>query len=532
MSTQSYVVPNRNIENGDYIEEEVVKFQISVSDDGQINYPTNINNWQDMKSFWENDIESQDPSWYLNSLDLASQLSLPYMSVGLNNFALRHAKRSFGVSRFFDYNLSSPASRELDSNITNKKNLNMMYTNHNNIKIEDFININNIQLDDLDDKMKDVIKYLLEYKIFYPSSIGFIGINNSLNLIDLNLTALKGFNNAIPIGYIKNKNSTQENRIYLEKNEYIKYKDIFNKIYSEIYDYKQYDKVSEDRLKWSVSWCATNKNISHYYELIWQKMLDYKNKLDIKTIDDLNSRFIQYKYYAFLQASYEQQNCIYDLTNLSEMELEAKSQIEKEVKLSESEPNLYPYLCKFLNIENVENTWLMQPAPSDSPNTSFLPELTRVIDFNLLYYTAEKFKSNLEKKWKKNEITEEKYNDYLINSSYSKIMKTINIFNFTVSPYEKYLFSSLNNSNRTTQYNGAVYVVNDTWFPNLNYPILKHLFPQFANNTSLPIGQNIQYFFYETKQKISFNYFAIKWFILSFVLFFISAIAYKKYDIK
>jgi hypothetical protein len=44
MSAQSYVVPNRNIENGDYIEEEVVKFQISLSDDGQINYPTNINN--------------------------------------------------------------------------------------------------------------------------------------------------------------------------------------------------------------------------------------------------------------------------------------------------------------------------------------------------------------------------------------------------------------------------------------------------------------------------------------------------------
>jgi hypothetical protein len=171
------------------------------------------------------------------------------MSVGLNNFAQRHAKRSFGVSRFFDYDLSSPASSELvDSNIRNKKNLNMMYTNYATIKIEDFININNIQLDDLDDITKDTIKYLLEYKIFYPSSIGFIGINNSLNLIDLNLTALKGFNNEVPIGYIKNKNSIQENRIYLEKNEYIKYKNIFNKIYSEIYDYKQYDKVSEDQL--------------------------------------------------------------------------------------------------------------------------------------------------------------------------------------------------------------------------------------------------------------------------------------------
>jgi hypothetical protein len=187
-------------------------------------------------------------------------------------------------------------------------------------------------------------------------------------------------------------------------------------------------------------------------------MLDHKNELDIKTIDDLNSRFIQYKYYAFLQASYEQQNCINYLTNLSEMELEAKLQIEKEANLS----NLYPYLCKFLNIESVKDTWLMQPAQSESTNTGFLSELTRAIDFNLLYYTAEKFKSILLNKLEKNEITEEQYNDYLINSSYSKIMKTINIFNFTVSPYEKYLFSSLNKPDRTTQYNGAVYVVNDT----------------------------------------------------------------------
>lgn len=498
MSAPSYVVTNRDLQTGQYTEDEVVKFQISVSDDGQINYPTNIDNWQDMKFFWEDNIKSKDQSKHLNFFDLGSQLSLSYMSTGLNNFSQRNAKRSFAVSRFYDYNLSSPASAELiDPNIKNKKNLNMMYTNFNNIQFNS------------------------NFNFVYPTSFGFLGINSAFNLN--NIGTLKGINDSIPIGYIKNKNSFENINIYFEPKQYMKYKNIFKEIYLDVYDEKHYQgekRVSTNPLDWSILFCLSNENIGYYYELIWQKMHDHMIDLDIKTVDDLNSRFIQYKYFAFLMASQEQKDYINNMDNLTQEELEAKNQVEKE---------LQPFYQQLFGIETVENTWLMRSLSNNlSTNIPILSNATQAIDFTMICRTVDKYKTILQKK----QIDEQQYNDALVNSTYAKITKTMHIFNTTVIPYEKYLFSSLNNPNRTTQYNGAVYAVNDDWLPNLKYPVLKQLFPQYINDKSLPLGQNIQYFFYDIKQNINFNYFIMKWFILSFILFFISAIVYKKYDIK
>ena len=501
MSAPSFVVANRDIETGQYTEDEIVKFEISVSDDGQINYPTDINNWQDMKVFWEDNIKSKDQSKYLNIFDLGSQLSLSYMGVGLNNFSQRTAKRSFAVSRFYDYNLSCPASAELiDPNIKNKKNLNMMYTGFNNIQL----NLGNI----------------IDINFVYPTSFGFLGIDSAFNLN--NIWTLKGINDSIPIGYIKNKNSFENINIYFEPNEYMKYKNIFKEIYLDVYDEKHYrneKRVSTNPLDWSILFCMSNENIGYYYELVWQKMHDHMSVLDIKTVDDLNTRFIQYKYFAFLQASQEQNNYINNMDNLSHEELEAKTQVEKE---------LQPFY-QLLGIESVENTWLMRSLSNDSStNIPILPTSTQAIDFTMIYRTTDRYKTILSEK----QLDEEQYNKTLLNSTYCKITKTMNIFNTTVLPYEKYLFSSLNNPNRTTQYNGGVYAINDVWLPNVKYPALKQLFPQYINDMILPFGQNTQYFFYDVKQNIDFNWFIIKWFILSFILFFIGAIVYKKYDIK
>ena len=49
---------------------------------------------------------------------------------------------------------------------------------------------------------------------------------------------------------------------------------------------------------------------------------------------------------------------------------------------------------------------------------------------------------------------------------------------------------------------------------------------------NLPLGQNMQYFFYETKPTLNYWMFAIIWGTISIGLFSAGIVVYNKYDVK
>ncbi|MCQ2957177.1 MAG: hypothetical protein MJ233_05150 [Mycoplasmoidaceae bacterium] len=76
-----------------------------------------------MKDYWENQILPKDPTPILNVTDLASQLALTYLSYDTNRYADRQANRMFSFTRYYNYELTSPASPEITEEIDHKQSL-------------------------------------------------------------------------------------------------------------------------------------------------------------------------------------------------------------------------------------------------------------------------------------------------------------------------------------------------------------------------------------------------------------------------
>ncbi|MCQ3915404.1 MAG: hypothetical protein MJ195_01315 [Mycoplasmoidaceae bacterium] len=68
---------------------------------------------------------TKDVSPILNVTDLAGQLALTYLSYKTNEYAQRQANRMFALSRFYNYQLTAPASPEIvDPDLPDRPNFN------------------------------------------------------------------------------------------------------------------------------------------------------------------------------------------------------------------------------------------------------------------------------------------------------------------------------------------------------------------------------------------------------------------------
>ena len=93
---------------------------------------------------------------------------------------------------------------------------------------------------------------------------------------------------------------------------------------------------------------------------------------------------------------------------------------------------------------------------------------------------------------------------------------------------EKYLYTSLENSNRSSKYSSSQYFRTNGWVPNIN-GIGKSILGQDIN---FPIGQNLMLFYYKTTPTLQYWVFAVVWGALSLGMYGAGVGFYNKYDIK
>ena len=286
MSASSYILHQRNMETGDYKEGQVVKFEPSeVSEEKQ--HPCQATNWKEMKEFWENTILSKDVTPILNVTDLAGQLALTYLSYKTDEYAQRQANRMFALSRFYNYQLTNPASPEIiDPSVQNRPKFNWIYTGDYPIKVSDDP----------------------EVYIYIPASFGFEGIQ------PLTTTRLRGYTDKIPIGTVRSKEILSARDVYFEKEDWNKYSPLFDQMYIDVFDPSNYtDQGWADEADKLVLFSF---NLKEYYDLVWAilcgedadkdryiknpDICEYwkqynRTSFNIQNVDDLNDRFIQFK---------------------------------------------------------------------------------------------------------------------------------------------------------------------------------------------------------------------------------------------
>lgn len=498
MSASSYIFHQRNTETGTYDEDWVVKFQPSdVSDDSK--HPCEATNWKEMKQFWEKDILGNDVSPILNVTDLASQLALTYLSYKTNAYAQREAERTFAISRFYNYELTSPASPEInDSSVPQRRKFNWIYTDFYEIEISESP----------------------RFSLYLPKSFGFEGIQ------PLDVTRLKGYTDQIPIGTVKSKEILSSRDVYFEKEDWVKYKTLFDRMYDDVFNWENYSNVTslpDDEADKTIMFSKDVNAIKKYYEVVWAilcgsqqdkqdilseriyqnwKDCDSKQSFAIKNVDDLNDRFIQFKNYCYWKALNEQQKALNDLSSATQQEQSIYPDVQAILGL------ILPYLkCRWVN-----NSWMIE---SDGTDEGYLAPDTLAPSFDLVQTVHNQLKTN-----------DVNYPTYAQNLVYSKIKKTMSIFNNVCNPNETYLYVDISSPIRTTKYSGKTFMQKDNWYPYLN-GLLKDFI-----DVSLPLGQNLQYFFYKTKPTLDYWLFAVIWGTLSIGLFAGGVVIYNKYDIK
>ena len=283
------------------IEKEVVEFYPSSVATGK-QHPCQATNWHEMRDFWENDIKSVDPTPILNATDLASQISLTYMSYKTNEFSKTQAQRFFGISRFYDYQLTSPVSPELLEQIDNKETLNWGYVGVNELNFE--------------------LPVIGQIRMWLPSSFCFPAIPG------VNETKIKGYGKKIPIGDIRTREILSAEPVFFEQQDWKLYKAGFDAMYEDVFDtginreYYDLNQLTQDKSEILIAW-RKGTNYTKFYNLVWACLTghagdegympgclsaDYdKEYYHINTIHDLNDRFLQFKHYCFYKALNEQQ---------------------------------------------------------------------------------------------------------------------------------------------------------------------------------------------------------------------------------
>lgn len=507
MTAASYIIHQRDTNTGDYEEKEVVNFSPAEIEAGQ-EHPCHAKNWREMEEFWDTQIMAKDITPILNITDLAGQISLTYQSYSTNEFAHRQAQRMFAISRFYNYKLTSPASPELyrTDQIPRKENLLWLYTDYQEYPIE-----------------------LLGITIYLPSSIGFEGIE------PLSATRLRGFTDRIPIALIRSKELLSARDVFFEKEDWNRYKAGFDEMYEKIFDYHNYEIPNNyNYVDYPIVFCSTSKNLDKYYQLVWGSLTGHASEVfdssiktnldnfdfDVKTVNDLNDRFMQFKHYVYWLILNEQRDILLNGV-ADETPIADSGETERTIKHSVYEEAVESGLLTSLGIEYDEHddpqpsSWLMRYNPLSY--FSLLDPNTQAPAIDWIYHTYEEEKKVVEA----NIADPDDQVPFLSSCALAKFQKQCKIFNYVCDVNEKYLFTDLDNYKRTTKYSGHAFMASDNWYPGI--------VTQFS---PVPIGQNMQYFFYEAQPTVKYWIFAVIWGVISICLFTAGAIVYNKYDVK
>lgn len=502
MTAASYIIHQRDTNTGDYEEKEVVNFSPAEIEPGQ-EHPCQAKNWREMEEFWDTQIMAKDITPILNITDLAGQISLTYQSYSTNEFAHRQAQRMFAISRFYNYKLTSPASPELykTEEIPGKENLLWLYTDYQEYPIEEGVSF------------------------YLPSSIGFEGIE------PLSATRLRGFTDRIPIALIRSKELLSARDVFFEKEDWNRYKVGFDEMYRVIFDYRNYNsEIPSDWGYWDypILFTADSDKLRHYYELVWACLMgkgsqyldpDIPTTIDsfdfnIKTVNDLNDRFMQFKHYVYWLILNEQRDIFKNGLTYKEIGGINEGNIKTSVGLAIATSGI-----EELGVEYVPDTWMMRYYFNpDILGYSLLDPNTQTASFNWIYWTL---MAEIDAINETPTLTEAQKLELLSNSTYAKVQKEMKIFNYVCDVNEKYLFTDLNEFKRTNKYSGHAFMASDNWYPGI--------VTQFS---PVPIGQNMQYFFYEAQPTVKYWIFAVIWGVISICLFTAGAIVYNKYDVK
>lgn len=513
MSASSYILHDRDTTTGEYKENEIVKFEPSSVEEGK-EHPCQAKNWQEMVDFWENNIKAKDVTPILNATDLSGQIALTYMSYKTNEFAYRQANRLFALTRFYNYTLTTPASPEvLIDGQQNPNHIDWLYTGFNqyNAGTED-----------------DPIL------LYVPSTIGFAAIK------PLTTTRLRGYSDKIPVGTIKSKELLSAREVFFEPEEWQKYKDGFDALYGAIFDYRNYEMVEgyENYPEMWPSLFGLGDNLKKYYNIVWGCLTghagdadkpwsvddevydDYQlskynaTSFDIKNVNDLNDRFIQFKNYVYWKAIAEQGKILSGETYPGK-----DGQKYEETARTLAVGVLNDSYDSALGVTHTNNSWLMKSNSDDG----FLDPNTQTLSLQLLDGAWRALYTMLDPTWGTDVNV---FIDYLTHCAVAIQWKVTRLFRDVCDEYESYLYSSLEKSTRTPKYSGEMYCASDNWYPNIHGSLSEYF------DIKIPVGQNMQYFFYKTEPTIKYWMFAVIWGSISLALFAGGMVVYNKYDIK
>jgi len=490
----TYFLMNRN-EDGSYEEDRVVKFgltDLNPTLSGEAAFTGT--HWQDVEAYWKNEILKNDPSIALNVTDIATQLSLSYLSYNVHGFSDRQAFRNFALSRHYDYTLTEPASFE----VKKEHDHSLPWVYRNLVKKTD---------------------YSGKHTWYQPEAFCFAGISPASG------NRLKGFGDLIPVGvYAPAGLAYTAKDVFLEKDEYNKYLPYFKIMYDTIFVKEAYnlEGLETSQFAWSSAWSLSNANLNTYYKRVWtalsgssQQRIEMfgidspisawtKDSFDISNIADLNSRFIQFKYVAALLTLNEQRNAIVsDISKSSDEEQAAYATAKAELA---KEDGLYDYLA----VKNDGEAFLLErDADKETPILwpSYVEENTHVPDTTLMVNTYNNLTTDAAKE----------------ASRLSTYFKCSSIIKHCSSPREYYLFNSITEPTRSADQTGHTYCIDDDWY---SYWDTIDIWQQ------VPKGQNMQYFYFETKARVPYWMYAAIWATISMVAFAGSFILYSKYDFK
>jgi len=528
MTAPSYIVTERDTTTGEYKEEEVVCFNTDAAKQFTEVKREDWNlstNWKQMADYWKGVICRNDPTPILNVTDLAGQISLTYLSVGIDDYAFRQGHRMFAISRFYTYDLISPMSPEIINGVENKKTLPWMYTN---------------------DYCEEYDEGSIDIKFWHPQSYGFSGI------APLGTTRLRGYEDKIPVGfYVKSGEILSSKDVYFEPAEWKKYNKPFELIADRLFNIDNYDidKTNVKPWQWSTAWCSSNAALTRYYELLWSCftghsgeakyfndpfLSDYpKSYFEINSVNDLNERFLQFKYYIYYRALKEQTELLNSLPETAE---------EKQAKVnvgSSSETALYENL---LGIKHSTNNWFMQ-SNKDAIRPeglewlpTYVEENTQALDSQLMHDTLDELIAIVDDEVSKGTITRDQGNEIVSKSSLSKFKRTTSMFNYVAKVNEEYLFNSVDQPTRSAQYHGKAYMVSDDWYSYwttwTNSQVLEDSTTGGVIRIGAPVGQNMQWFFYTSRATVNYWIYAVIWGTISLCAFAGGVLLYNKYDVK
>lgn len=485
-------------DDGSYDEKQVAWFGIAALDQ-PTPYLEKATTWEDVKNYWQY-VKDSDPSTAVNSTDIMSQLGLSYSSYNLQDYSTRQARRIFAISRCYDYELTHPASPELTGpEVQGKDQIKWIYSSGTEYKFKDF-------------------GVEIEGSIKLPGSYSFLATTSS----DYPIISGEA-KDTFPIGYYYWPGEAWRQHVYFEKDLWNKYSAGFTEMFNTIFDYTLKgidgnDYYLKDKIQrpfdYLSAWCMNTDNLNNYYKLVWacftgnapsyiQKgsSLQYQNRnyYDIKTIRDINERFIQFKYFIFHLLRQFQLDVL-----SGKIPCDPEEQAQKEKIIS----TYLHFVEPFVGVEFSNSDWYMRDKITDITLFKLLTKNSKAPAYWLMDWITDGIGDIEPLPW-----------DKAIISTRAKIYLIHRIYTNCISTREKFSFNSFTEPSREDGWDAGVYCVTGKWMPQS----LAELIHQ---------GQNMSLIYYNTNKKFEFWYAAVFWFGISIALFSCGIVIYNRYDVK